>query len=433
MTHDQPSSPEGTPSENDERRRKPPIIDLKATEISENPSNAPSPSQMQDEKGEEPAADILYPADSPPLDAPSSPRRSFPWLSLLMGAVGGALTSAVLLAAFHFLLNEKKETALAQRIARVETTLRDMSSQTATLGASVKTVDALSSRVGKLEAASHAPAPSAPDAAATNRLSSVEGEVRALAQSMAALGRRTDEALALARETRERAEGPATAASERPTAPASDSAARERMQGELTSLATRLSAAEGTQKEIAAELAKRASAQVRDVSARLAASAVALNGAVERGDPFAPELAAVKAGGGDPKLIASLEPFAAAGMPSAAALAQDLSSLMPSLVASVERPSSQGGFLEKLHINAGKLVRIRPMDVTAGRDPEAALARAQHKAGRGDLPGAVAELREALPSPSADARAWIEKAQARTTAVESSRKLAASALAGLSR
>src|SRR5260370_10910730 len=110
------------------------------------------------------------------------------------------------------------------------------------------------------------------------------------------------------------------------------------------------------------ELAKRAGAQSRDRSGRLAVAATALNVAVERGEPFTAELAAVRSLAADPNLVAPLEPFAASGVPTAATLARELAALMPSLLATAGPPPRGGGFLEKLQANAETLAPILPLE-----------------------------------------------------------------------
>jgi hypothetical protein len=304
-----------------------------------------------------------------------------------------------------------------------------MPSQSSPPASDRKAIDDLASRVAKLEAGAQATSQQAPDAALQNRLSGIEGELKALGQSAGALGRRIDEATTTAREARQGADA---TASERGSAAPVDPAARERTEAELASLTARLTTLDASQRAFQGELAKQAKAQTRDGAARMATSAVALDLAVEQGGAFAPELATVKSLGADPGLVAPLEPFAATGVPTAAALAREFSTLKPSLVASAEQePRHGGGFLERLQSNAERLVRIRPLNETAGSDPATALARADVKVAKGDLAGAAAEIKELASGAPAPVRAWIDKVHARTVAVESSRKLATSALAGL--
>jgi hypothetical protein len=168
-----------------------------------------------------------------------------------------------------------------------------------------------------------------------------------------------------------------------------------------------------------------------DRAARFAVAALALRGAVERGDPFASELAAVKPLISDQASLAPLEEFAAAGVPGAGALARELSSLVAARQ-KVSEPEPPGtGVVDRLQAAAGKLVRIRPVDAPAAEDAGDAMARVEIQAARGDLAGALATLAQ-LPTPARAAfEPWIKKAQARALAVERVAQVAGAALDAL--
>jgi hypothetical protein len=440
MTSDQPPAPGETPP-GDHRRRKAPTIDLEATEIGGSPSDTATDAPST---GTQPSGDNDHETQSAGAtfdQAESSPRGGMtglpgpvPWPAIGAGAAAGAAIALLFLVAGLFVGRDGDVSGLAARLARVEGALRAGPSQPPPAGVDAKTLDELAGRLGKLEATVATSRP-APDAAAANRLSTIEGELKALAESVGVLGRRSDEVTSAAREARQRADSTAAALAEftRRAAPAPDVAARAKIEAELKTLTARLAAVEGRESAIETELAKRAGADSRDRSGRMAVATMALNVALERGEPFSAELAAVKSLAADPKLVTVLEPFAASGAPTTAALARELSALMPSLLAAAGPPPRDVGFLEKLQSNAEKLVRIRPLDEAAGSDPAAIMARIEVKASKADLSGALAELADLPPAGRAPARAWIEKAQARSAAVESSRRLAAEALAGLSK
>ena len=171
-----------------------------------------------------------------------------------------------------------------------------------------------------------------------------------------------------------------------------------------------------------------------DRALRLSFAASALKTAVERGEPFAPELATVKALGADPATLAPLEPFAASGVPSAGELALKLAELAPSLrapAAAAPAPAPGENFLQRLQVNAEKLVRMRPVGEAEGDAVSGGVARAAAMAARDDLAGALAELAKLPPAERAPADSWIKQAQARAAAIDASRRLAADALAGL--
>ena len=375
------------------------------------PANeAPSGAPPSDALGNPLPPDV--PAGPPP-EAP--PRRGISWLGIAVAGIGVVL--AVLGVVSLLLSRDNGVSVLDARLAGVELDLRDLAARAPPPAADPKALDAVAGRVAKLEAAGATPPQGAGDPALAARVAALETQINALAEAVGVLGRRNDEALAAAREARVRADAGAAEISELTQKPP---AAVDR--GEFEALANRMAAAERSEK--AAESADRA--------VRLALAATALNAAVERGDAFAAELAAVKTLGADPKLVAALEPFARSGVPSAAALARQFSELAPALLQAAEPPSREG-VLGRLQMNAEKLVRIRRVDEAPGSDAAAIVARSEAKASRGDLAGVAAELSQLPPNARAPAEAWIKSVQARTAAIDASRRLAADALAGLNK
>jgi hypothetical protein len=280
-----------------------------------------------------------------------------------------------------------------------------------------RALDEVVGRVDTLEAAVVTSRPATGDPSFSNRIAAINGEVKALAETIGTLGRRNDEAAAAARAAQTRSDATAAAvATLAQKLPAG--AAVERSQVEA--LAARVAAVETSEKTAARG----------DQAVRLVLVATALKGAVERGDPYAGELAAAKALGADPKLTAALEPFAAAGVPTVAMLARELGALAASLRPAQSAPPRES-FLERLQGNAEKLVRMRPTEEVAGTDAAAVASRLEGKAAQEDLAGAQAELAKLPPAARAPAEAWAAKVQARTAALDASRRLAADALAGL--
>ena len=148
-----------------------------------------------------------------------------------------------------------------------------------------------------------------------------------------------------------------------------------------------------------AQLAGRSGGDGADRSLRLVVVASTLNAAVERGAPFAAELAAAQAAAPDAKALAALEPFAKSGVPSTAALARELTALMPALAKAVGTSSRDGGILDRLKANAEKIVRVRPIDEATGDDPVAVVRRIEMRAEQGNIAGALAEIAK-LPEPA---------------------------------
>ncbi|MEI9805995.1 MAG: hypothetical protein WDN48_18490 [Pseudolabrys sp.] len=112
-------------------------------------------------------------------------------------------------------------------------------------------------------------------------------------------------------------------------------------------------------------------------------------------------------------------------MPTQAALAQELRALLPGMIKTAGTPAPEGGFIERLQANAGKLVRIRPVDAPPGDDTAAILARLEIDASHADIPAALADLGKLPEAARAPAQAWIAKAQGRQAALTAARAFAA--------
>jgi hypothetical protein len=437
-------------------KRKPPTIDLAATEVETRPVADPPASEAAvaaaaepapgpaSEPAPEPAPEAAHasretsqpspaaaPAASPASSAPPAPaprpRRS---AGALIGAgiVGGAVAAGALIAANLYLARDTDMTGLQARLAALELQAQDASGRPSLGGGDPHALDDIAARLAKLEAAAANPRPAPLDLATANRISALEGQLKAIGETVGILGRRNDEIAAIAGEARARAEATAAALAE-----LAQKVARAPVptvqKNDLDAVSNRLAAVERQEKALEAEMAKRP--QADDRAGRLAIVAAALRSAVERGQPFAPELAAAKALGADAKSLTPLEPFADSGLPNATALAREISDLAPALLQAAGGAPREGGFLERLQSNAEKLVRIRRIEDVAGSDPAAIIARVEVKAAHADLAGALNELATLPEAVRAPAAAWIGKAQARAAAVDASRRLAVDALTQL--
>jgi hypothetical protein len=391
------SSDEDHPAAEGQRRA--PTIDLQAHEIEpeaeHQQADKPEPADV---KAEDVRAEETATATPP---HPGFMRSILPMAGA--GLVGGMIGTAAITLAQMFAPPAHNDTALLSRLSGVEQQMRELSARVGNAGADTKRIDELTSRLAKLESAV-ATRQGGPDMDLTNRLSSMEGEVKALAESVSIAQRRTDESLALARQGAEQA-GTAMAG--------------------LDKLSQRVASIEQ-------ELAKRIPAQPVDRPARLLVAATALIGPLQRGEPFGPELSTLRALGANSQELAPLEPFAATGLPSAQALARELSPLVPAMLAAAGTPAHEG-FLQKLQANAERLVRIQRIEEAQGNDVGAVLSRIAADAERGDVSAALAELGKLPPQVRAPAEAWIKKAQAREGALAAARALRTEALAGLSK
>ena len=402
------------------RRRPPSTIELEATEVASEPGATGDSPRSQPEP--HPAAEPAEP--EPPQTAPigeEASRRQKNGAWRLIGAgIGGAAIAVLVLGGlwtFGFLPNRAREagnewTGLSAKLAALQLQVRELAARVQA-APEAKRTEEIDARLTKLEAAAAAPRASGSDPA--------------LAEKLADLDRRTEQALAAARDAKGRADAAASQAQKADAQTAATPAERS----ELDALAARLANLEQQVKADAQRLGKVAAGADRTV--RLALVAMELRIAVERGIPFTAELQAAKQLAENPSALAALEASAATGVPTPAALAQNLSRLAPAMLEAASAPRRDAGVIERLQASAERLVRIRPVEEASGDEPSIVVARAELKATRGDIAGALADL-ERLPEPvRAPAAGWIAAAKARIAALDSAKRLAANALQALAR
>jgi hypothetical protein len=218
-------------------------------------------------------------------------------------------------------------------------------------------------------------------------------------------------------------------AAQKNTAPSAAVAADQK---DIDALTTRLAALEQATKGADERIARAASTGA-DKAGRLAFVALVLRTAVERGDPFVTELAAVKPLVTDPAQITPLEPFASTGVPRGTALARELSQLAGPMLNAAGAPPREAGLFDRLQQGAEKLVRIRPINETPGDDPATVISRAEVKAANGDLAGALADLSRLPDAVRAPAKDWMKQAEAQAAALAAARRLADNAVDGLAK
>jgi len=264
--------------------------------------------------------------------------------------------------------------------------------------------DISSAQLNKIEAALQA------QQALTDRVAAAEAQTKSLSDSLAALNKRLDEI----------AEAAKTA----------NQAAVQR--GDLDALTNRVAALESAIKALSDNASHPRSAAT-DQAARLTIAAEALRATVERGAPYQAELAAVQSLGADANALTPLQPFAATGVPSAATLAQSLATLTPSLRQAANTAADGDSFLGRLEANAQQLVRFTPINAPTGNNPSAVIARMNVEAERGDIAAALADAAQLPDAAKALAADWVKQAGAREAALTASRQIAADALAALNK
>jgi hypothetical protein len=443
------------------RRRPPPTIEGTASEVasepmtnppsetaaapepasetvsSAGPADEPARSEPEPRSAETPAsASSESPRHAPPPPPPSPPSRSSaaPWIA---AGIGGIISVAVIATAL-WLLNGylNRDTSLAGKVDALDAQVRGLAGKPAAadakalddLRARVDVIDTgvrrLDDRLNRAESTLATPRSAPTDPAVLARLAAAESMQRALGDTTADLRKRIEDGMAAARDARERADA---------VAKSSGADANDALRKEVEALTGRLAALEHAERTTDQRVEQTMAGASADRAVRLAVVAGALRAAVERGTPFTAELAAAKALGADAAALAPLEGLAAAGVPSADALARDFDKVEPAMSTAAVPASHEGGVLGRLQANAERLVRVRPVGDTAGDDPAAALARAGVKAHRGDVAGAVAEVERLPDTVKAPAADWIKAAKARTAAFDAARQLAANALAALAK
>jgi hypothetical protein len=117
-------------------------------------------------------------------------------------------------------------------------------------------------------------------------------------------------------------------------------------------------------------------------------------------------------------------------------LGRELAGLLPALQRASEPEASNGSLLGRLEAHAQRLVRIAPIDAAAapaGDDPSSLIARINSDAVHGDIAAALADVARLPDAAHTLAASWVKKAEAREAAIAASRRIAADALAALSK
>jgi hypothetical protein len=393
------SEPDSTP------RRRPPTIDLTAKEVETGQG-----ASAQESAAADPAIDRVAEGNS------SGGRGGWNFASgakpYAVGAVVGAIAVGAIIAAIRIAgFAPARETAVA------------LSAQ----GAKTPGADEISSRLDKIQEALQAPRPN--EALAT-RIAAAEAQTKSLGDQLGALTRRVDDVAAASQNAL--AQGKAAVAA----AEGAKTAAQTGVQRhDVDALNNRIATLESSVKSLAAEVTKRTSS-ADDRVARATVAAEALRAAVERGAPYQAELEAVKSFGADQNATDPLAPFAAVGVPSAAALGRELTALTAALQRASGGAPNDGSFLGRLEAHAQNLVRVTPIDAPSapsGDDPSALVAQINGDAARGDIAGALAGIARLPDAARAVAETWVKKAEAREAAIAASRRIATDALAALGR
>jgi hypothetical protein len=428
---DKPTTPEAPGGR---RKRAAPTIELTATEVT--PAEAPG---APDPQHEPPSAEAAPPpaAEPPPPEQPASaatqepssevapeppPRAARPrtyLIALAGGFVGAAIMTGVLAGLWYagLLLPSNDQSA---QIAALQSQVQALQNRPAP--ADRNAIDALQARVQQLarEIATLPPG----DKTVAERLVATDNALKSLGIALAALNHRNDDIASEAKQARERADAAekAVSALRASLQDIAKNAAGGVPATALDALQTRVAALERSVQAARSEIAKNSTT---DRVARLALSAAALRDAVERGAPFAAELAQAKSLGADGKMLAPLAPFAQGGVPSKSVLARALTALVPAMLKAAGNATAPGGFLDRLQANASRLVRIEPVEAPRGDATSDVLARIEVEAAKAEIDGVLADLAKLPPAVRAPAQAWIAQVKARAAALSAAGQFAA--------
>jgi hypothetical protein len=410
---------------NDKRKRAAPTIDLEATELASAPAQ-PAP-ESAPEPPSKPPPESAAPADPPPSASPPAPSSSAGFTAAaIAGGVAGAVLAAALFAVLWFtgLLQGASHGESAQ-IAALQKQIHDLQNRPPP-AADTQALDTLRQRVATIEQDIAKLPPG--DKTVAARLAGADNAMKALGIALTALNKRSDDVAAEAAQAQQRAAAAEKAAGDLRASLASAAKNPSIDPAELDALQKRVAALEAS---VAAARAQIAKTSVVDSAARLALSAAALRDAVESGAPYAAQLKQAKSLGADAKTLAPLDAFAESGVPGKAALAHELSDLMPTLMEGAGAKKAPSGFLARLQANAGRLVRVSPVNAPTGARPADVLARIEVEASQADIADALADLDKLPAAARQPAQNWIAKVKARQAARAAARQIAADAARAL--
>jgi hypothetical protein len=427
MADDRPEDIESSPDLG-RPKRPPPTIDLEATEVSDKVATEVSDKVATEVSGE-PAAGVSGESDAEPAgetaDAGAGPGigatagepppgavARTPWMaSALVSAISGAVAAGLVVAVLWFLgwpsqgelstpevpqVDHAAVDALVARVANIE-------SKTTESKTAEKTTE---SKTGT-------PSDSASDPTIAPRIDTLEKSIASLREELAASHSQSERLVAAVNELK---------ATPRDASPPPD----------LSAINERLAQIERAARAQTAETAKQSAKPADDAPLRRVVAATLLDVSVRQGERYTAVLDAAKALAPDPGVLKPLDPFAASGVPSPAALSRDLLALLPKTAPAQETAATTGtGIVDRLQAGAARLVRIQRTDAADGTDLTAVIMRAAAAAQHNDIAGARRELSNLPGADRVAVQSGIDRLDARDLALATSRQFAADAMAAL--
>jgi hypothetical protein len=409
---DASAGPTGTPVNRD-ARREPEVIEGEiAASAAEDGKSSPYT----------PAGETSADAPSPKV-APRNGARS-----LLAGAVGGIVVSALGLGAGYTLLTSKADGSdTGNRLGALEAQARQTNDA---LGAEANresaAVAALEKRIAALEAS-----------AGASNTGDLDKRVTALEAASAGNGAASEATQRLETEAKDlRADvdaekGQLPDLSARVAKLESDAPKANAAGSDLAALAARIDkieaalAAPKNETRVAEE--KLAAA---DNPTAIAVTAEVADERLRSGVGFGPELAALQRMGVDAAALAPLEAVVN-GAPTNSALAASFDAVAPHVLAATSQPDT-GSVTDRFLAHLHNLVKVRELNETTGDDPQALVSQIEAGSRRGDIGAALAafdKLPEAARNAAGDWPTLARARQAAETALQSIREAAVGRLA----
>ena len=405
--------PTGAPVNRD-ARREPEVIEGEiAAREAEDSNSSPDPTAAETRADPRPAAK-------------ATPRTGA--RSLLAGAVGGLIVSALGLGAgYSFLTSKADGSDTENRLGALEAQARQTNDA---LGAEANresaAVAALEKRISALEAG-----------AGASNTADLDKRVTALEAASAGNGAASEATQRLAAQAKDlRADvdaekGELPELSARVAKLESDAPKASAAGPDLAALVARLDkvesalAAPKTETRVAAEQPAAA-----DNATTIAIIAEVAEERLRSGAAFGPELAALQRMGVDAAALAPLEAVVN-GAPTNSALAASFNAVAPHVLAATSQPDT-GSVTDRFLAHLHNLVKVRELNETAGDDPQALVSQIEAGSRRGDIGAALAafdKLPEAARKAAGDWPTLARARQAAEAALQSIREAAVGRLA----
>lgn len=140
-----------------------------------------------------------------------------------------------------------------------------------------------------------------------------------------------------------------------------------------------------------------------------------LKRAMDRGQPFGPELAEVKKSAGTRLQLGPLEPFATKGVATIADLQREFRQVANAVI-DADTVKPEGSILENILSGAGTIVRVRKTNPAPDdKSTEAVVSRMELALKDGRLADVIAEAKTLPAKAATPAAAWLKKVEARLT------------------